>query len=174
MIHVSCMQETHVENIGKVFNNKKKLEAELKIKIKNKGKLVFVNGKAEDEFIALKVMDAINLGFSIERALLLKNPEILIQTLNIKNITKKHNLEEIRARIIGTKGKTLKTVNNLTDCFISLKNNQIGIIGDYENIADAVQSITSLIRGSKQSHVYSRLERQKKKKRLIGKGIENI
>ena len=166
------MQETYVEPIGKVISSKKKLESELKTKIKNKGKLVFVSGKPEDEFIALKIMEAINLGFSIERALLLKNPEILIQTLNIKDITKKHNLEEIRARIIGTKGKTLKTLNNLTDCFISLKDNQIGIIGNCENIKEAIQAGTSLIRGSKQGHVYGRLERQKKKKRLIGKGIE--
>lgn len=167
------MQETYVENIGKVLQNKKKLESELKIKITNKGKNVFISGKPEDEFIALKVMEAINLGFSTERALLLKNPEILLQIINIKNATKKHNLEAIRARIIGTKGKTLKTVNNLTNCLISLKDNQVGIIGDYEYIADAIQAMTSLARGSKQSHVYSRLERQKKKKRLRDKGIED-
>ncbi len=168
------MQETYVENIGKVISNKKKIESELKVKITNKGKLVFINGKAEDEFIALKVMEAIDLGFSIERALLLKNPEILLQIINIKNITKKHNLEAIRARIIGTRGKTLKTVNNLTNCLISLKDNQVGVIGDYEYIRDAIQAMTSLARGSKQSHVYARLEREKKKKRLRDKGIEEI
>lgn len=166
------MQETYVENIGKVISNKKKLESELKVKITNKGKNVFISGKPEDEFIALKAMEAINLGFSIERALLLKNPEILFQSLNIKNVTKKHNLEEIRARVIGTKGKTLKTINNLTNCFISLKDNQIGIIGNHEDITEAIQGMTSLVRGSKQSHIYARLEREKKKKRLIDKGIE--
>lgn len=167
------MQETYVEEIGKVVPNKKRLESELKVKITNKGKNVFINGKAEDEFIALKVLEAINLGFSIERALLLKNPEILFQTLNIKDI-KKGNLEEIRARVIGTKGKTLKTINKLTDCAISLKDNCIGIIGDCDDIEEAVQAVTSLIRGSKQSHVYARLEREKKKKRLREKGIEEI
>ncbi len=119
-------------------------------------------------------MEAINLGFSAERALLLKNPEILLQIINIKNATKKHNLEAIRARIIGTRGKTLKTVNNLTNCLISLKDNQVGIIGDYEYIADAIQAMTSLVRGSKQGHVYGRLERERKKKRLRDKGIEEI
>lgn len=168
------MQEIYVGNIGKVIQSKKKLESELKIKITNKGKLVFISGKPEDEFITLKIMEAINLGFSAERALLLKNPETLLQTLNIKDITKKHNLKEIRARIIGTKGKTLKTINNLTDCFISLKDNQIGIIGNCENTKDAIQAMNSLVRGSKQSHIYARLEREKKKKRLMEKGIESI
>ncbi len=166
------MQETYVENIGKVIQNKKNLESELKIKIKNKGKLVFISGKPEDEFIALKVMEAINLGFSAERALLLKNPENLLQTLNIKDITKKSNLKEIRARIIGTNGRTLKTLNNLSNCLISLKGNQIGIIGHHEDIPEGVQAMTSLVRGTKQSHIYSRLEREKKKKRLMDKGIE--
>ena len=168
------VQETYVEAIGKVISSKKKLESELKVKITNKGKNVFISGKPENEFIGLEVMEAIDLGFSAERALLLKNPDILFQIVNIKNITKKHNLEAIRARIIGTNGRTLKTVNNLTNCFISLKDNQIGIIGDNEYIEEAVQAITSLVRGSKQGHVYGRLEREKKKKRLMDKGIEEI
>ncbi|MDD5192733.1 MAG: hypothetical protein PHH54_07290 [Candidatus Nanoarchaeia archaeon] len=168
------MQETYVEPVGKIVQNKKKLESELNVKITNKGKNVFISGKPEDEFIALKVMEAIDLGFSVERALFLKNPEILLQIINIKNVTKKHNLEAIRARIIGTQGKTLKTVNNLTNCLISLKDNQVGVIGDYEYIADAVQAMTSLARGSKQSHVYARLEREKKRKRLREKGIDEI
>ena len=168
------MQETYVENIGKVISNKKKLESELKVKITNKGKNVFISGKPENEFIGLEVMEALDLGFSAERALLLKNPDILFQIVNIKDVTTKHNLEAIRARIIGTNGRTLKTVNNLTNCFISLKDNQIGIIGDHEYIEEAVQAITSLVRGSKQGHVYGRLEREKKKKRLMDKGIEEI
>jgi len=166
------MQETYSEEIQKIFQNKKKLESELKIKITNKGKLIFVNGKPEDEFLALQVIDAINLGFSIERAILLKNENIMLQTIHIKNITKKHNLEEIRGRIIGTQGRTLKTLNTLTNCAISLKDNEIGIIGNVKEIEDAIQAITSLIQGSKQGNVYGRLERQKKQKRLRGKLID--
>lgn len=167
------MQEIYIENIRKVLQNKEKLETELKVKIKNKGKLVFVSGKPENEFTAAEVMDAINLGFSVERALLLKNPDNLLQTINIKEMIKKHNLEEIRGRIIGTRGKTLKTLNHLTNCFISLKDNQIGIIGDCEDIPDAVQAMNSMIHGSKQGNVYGRLERERKKKRLRKKGIED-
>lgn len=162
------MQQTHAENIQKILQNKNKLEEKLNVKITNKGKLVFINGKPENEYTALQTIEAINLGFSVERALLLKNHNIILQTLNIKDLTKKHNLEEIKGRIIGTKGKTLKTLNTLTDCAISLKDNQIGIIGDVEEIQDAVQALTSLVQGSKQGHVYKRLEREKKRKRLRG------
>ena len=160
------MQEIYVENMNHVLPNKKKLEKELEVKITNKGKNVFVDGDAEKEYTALEVMQAINLNFSVSKALLLKNDNIIIQTLNIKDTTKRHDLERVRARIIGTKGKTLKTLHNLTNCEISLKDNKIGIIGNAEEIEEAIQALTSLIQGSKQGNVYSRVEREKKRKRL--------
>lgn len=160
------MQETYVENISKILKNKNKLESELEIKITNKGKNIFVEGPAEKEFIAINVLEAINLGFSIECALQLKNEKITLQTINIKDVTKRNDLERIRARIIGTYGKTLKTLKNLTECEICLHDNQIGIIGNCEEIEDAIQSIKSLIHGSKQGNVYARLEKQRKRKRL--------
>jgi len=163
------MQEIYVEDVRKVLQNKKRLEKELGIKITNRGKNIFVNGSAEAEYTSIQVMEAINLGFSLEKALLLTKEDIILQTLNIKDITKRKNFHEIRARLIGTRGKTLGTLANLTKCEVSLHDNKIGIIGDAEEIEDAVQAITSIIVGSKQGNVYARLERQKKQRRLQGK-----
>lgn len=163
------MQQTQTEYPKKILQNKKKLETELKVKITNKEKNLFIDGNPEEEYTALQVIEAINLGFSVDRALLLKNENTILQTLNIKDITKKHNLENIRARIIGKHGRTLKTLNKLTNCAISLKDNQVGIIGNAEEIEYAIQALTSIIQGSKQGHVYGRLEREKKMERLRGK-----
>lgn len=163
------MQEIYIDKIGRVITNKRRLEKELNIEITNKGKNVFINGSANNEFITLQVIEALKIGFSIERALTLKNQEILLQIIPIKNITKRKDLESIRARIIGTQGKTLRTLNNLTNCAISIEENKVGIIGYAEEIQEAIQSITSIIQGSKQSHVYSRLEKQNKRKRVLDK-----
>ncbi len=160
------MQETYIENTAEVLKNRLKLEKELNVKITNKGKLIFVDGKPEDEFLALEVLQAVNLGFSVEYALELKQEGFILQSLNIKDLTKRQDLERVRGRVIGTKGKTLKTLHNLTSCNISLHDNQIGIIGDAEMIEDAVQALTSLVQGSKQSNVYARLEKQRKRKKL--------
>jgi KH domain-containing protein len=168
------MQETYIEDIAKITKNKKQLEKQLNVKITNQENNVFVEGSAEDEYTALKVLEAINLNFSVERALLLKEPNNILQTLHIKDITKRRNLDEIRARIIGTQGRTLRTVSNLTESQISLKDNQVGIIGNTDDIEDAVQAVTSIIQGSKQGNVYGRLERQKKQKRLQGKAIDEM
>jgi len=159
------MQQTYVENTAEVLKNKSQLQRELNIKITNKGKNIFIDGNPEDEFLALEILEAINLGFSANHALELKQEDTILQTLNIKDITKRNDLERVRARIIGTKGKTLQTLNKLTNCSLSLKDNQIGIIGDAEEIEDAVQAITSLVQGSKQGNVYSRIEKLKKEKR---------
>ena len=121
------MQEIYIDKIGRVITNKRRLEKELNIEITNKGKNVFINGSANNEFITLQVIEALKIGFSIERALTLKNQEILLQIIPIKNITKRKDLESIRARIIGTQGKTLRTLNNLTNCAISIEENKVGI-----------------------------------------------
>ena len=161
------MQEIYVEDVRKVLQNKRKLEDSLNIIISNKGKNIFVDGNAEDEFIAIEVLEAINVGFSIPKALLLKEEEMMLQRIHIKDLTKRKDLKEVRARIIGTKGKTLGTINNLTNCEISLQDNEVGIIGDAENIEDAIQGLQSIIQGSKQGNVYSRIERERKKKRHL-------
>ena len=159
------MQEIYVENIKEIIRAKTKLEKELEIKLSNKGKNVFVEGPADKEFIALEVLGAIKIGFSADRSLELKREEFMIQKLNIKNITRRSDLIRIRARIIGTNGKTLKTLKTLTKCDFAMNNNEIGIIGHVDEIEEAIQSVTSIIQGSKQGNVYSRLERNKKKKK---------
>ncbi len=163
------MQEIYVEPIAKVIQNKRLLEKGLKVKIKTRGKNVFLNGSAENEFIAVEVMKALDLEFSVPNALLLKKEDTILQEVHIKKVTRRRNLEEVRARIIGTKGKALSTVHNLTECNISLKDNTIGIIGNAEEIKNTIQAITSIIQGSKHGNVYSRLEKEKKKKRFYGK-----
>lgn len=160
------MQETYIERIRAVMQNKKKLERELNIKISNKGHNVFVSGKPEDEYLALEILEAIDLEFSPERALLLKEEDVILHKINIKDLTKRKDTREIKARIIGSKGRTLKTLCNLSDCVFSVHDNTIGIIGNAEDIQDGIQCIKSIIQGSKQANVYSRLEKRKKEKKL--------
>lgn len=165
------MQELYTENLSEILRNKKLLEKELNITITNKGKNIFINGNPENEFNALEIFKAINLGFSAEHALQLKDENIVLQIINIRDITKRHDLERIRARIIGTKGKTLRTLSCLTKCNLSIKDNRIGIIGNFQEINDASQAIASIIIGSKQGNVYERLEKQRKKKRIENKNL---
>lgn len=160
------MEEIYIESIRKVIVNKEKLESQLGVNIKNKGRLVFIDGPAEKEFTAIEVLKALNLGFSVNQALRLNEDNMVLNTLNIKDITKRNDLERVRARIIGSHGRTLKTIHNLANCDVALKDNQIGIIGDCEETEHAIQAMTSIVQGKKQGNVYGKLERDKKKKKM--------
>ena len=147
------------EKLPRITKNKKRLEKLLNVKITNRGKEVFIKGKPEAEYIAEKVIDALNFGFPFSTAILIKEEGFVFEIINIKDHTKRKDLERVRARIIGTKGKTLQTLNQLTKCYFEIKDNYVGIIGDAEHLESGQQAIISIIKGAKQSNVYAHLEK---------------
>ncbi len=153
------MEKIICENVSRIIKNRDRLEKVLKVKITTQGKEVSMEGTAEDEYIAGKVIEALDFGFPFSAALLIQEEDFMFEILNIKDHTKRTDLVSIRARIIGKDGKTLKTLSNLTKCNIELKDNRLGIIGSAEHIRTAQEGIMTLIRGSKQANVYSFLEK---------------
>jgi len=157
------MQEIYCEAARKILKDKKKLERELKVKISNKGNIIFVDGKGEDEYLAIQVIEAMTLGFTTPKALLLTQDGFILEKIYIKNLTPRQDLERIRGRIIGTKGKTKKTIESLGDCFIAVHENTVGVIGFAEEIATTLTALEALIRGKKQAKTYSYLEKARSK-----------
>jgi KH domain-containing protein len=157
------MKTIFSEKIARIIRNRKKLEEKLHVKITNRGKEVFVEGSPENEYTAEKVLDSLNLGFPFSIAILIKEEDFIFEILNIKDYTKRKDLERIRARIIGTKGKTLQTLHQLTNCNFELKDNYVGIIGPPECMENGQEAIIAIIKGAKQSNVYSLLEKHQVK-----------
>lgn len=158
------MEKLVVEKLPRIIKNKKKLESELRVKINNRGREVYIEGYPEDTYIAEKVIEALEFGFPFSTALLLKEEDFMFDIVNIKDYTKRKDLTTVRSRIIGRQGKTLKTITDLTKCHFEIKDNQVGIIGDPEYIKSAQDAVISLIQGSKQGNVYGRIEKRKKPK----------
>ena len=157
------MKKLILEKLPRVTKNRKKLEEALNVKIANRGKEVFIEGEPLDEYIAEKVLDALELGFPMEVALLIKEEEMTLEIINIKDHTTRKDLGSIRARIIGKDGKTLRTLTNLTNCNFEINDNIVGIVGDAEDIETAQTALISLIKGSKQANVYAYLEKHQSK-----------
>ena len=151
----------------KIVQNKRILEQKLKVKISIKGKKLDFTGNEVDEFVSDRVFDAIDFGFSVNDALLLCEEDMLFEKMHIRDFTRRKNLEEVRGRIVGTKGKTIRTLANLSGCLIQLRGNELGIIGPSEDIDEAMQALENLIRGSKQTNVYSFLEKQNQNKKKL-------
>jgi ribosomal RNA assembly protein len=155
------MKKIFIEKASRVSKARSLLEEKLKIKITVKGKEVTIDGTPELEYFSEKVIDAINSGFEIEDALLLIDEDYMIEILNIKEFTKRTDLERIRGRIIGTQRRTLNTLEQLTGCLFQLKENEVIILGPVDRIQQAQESVISLIQGSKQSNVYAHLEKNR-------------
>jgi len=156
------MKNFILKNIKKVYENKNLLEKKLSVKINIEGRRLSIHGNEVDEFVASGVFDAIEMGFDIETALLISEQDYILEKIEIKNLTKRHNLAEVRARIIGTDGRTKALIEELSDCHIVLHDNKVGIIGESETIRTCMHAIKSIIHGSKQANVYAYLEKQRK------------
>ena len=135
------------EQIGRIIKSKKRLEEALNLKITNRGKEVSIVGSPEDEYIGQKVIDAINFGFLSSTALLIKTEENVFEILNIKKYTRRKDMKTVRGRLIGTGGRTLKTLTDLSNSHVELKDNQLGIIAPANNIEAIQNGIILIIQG---------------------------
>jgi len=150
------------ETLKKISDNKVRLEKKLKVKIQIKPQSLDLEGDSLNVYTANQVFQALDRNFSFEIALLLLEPEYYIEDIHIKAVTKKTNLKLIRARIIGTEGRTLELISELSDCYLTLHENTVSILGTFEKMKLAINAVKSLILGSKQSNIYSYLEKSRK------------
>jgi ribosomal RNA assembly protein len=153
------MIQIEISRKKEILRNKEKLEQKLNCKIKITDKTITIDTDPFNEYEAQRVFDAINLGFSVEKSLKVLDEENNFIKLNIKDHANTKNLEVVRSRLIGTNGKTKKTIEEITKCNISIHENQVGIIGLAEETESALTAITNIIKGTKQANAYKYLER---------------
>jgi ribosomal RNA assembly protein len=155
------MKKIICEKVIRIIKSKGNLEKELNVKIDIDGKEVSISGEPEDEYIAEKVIEALDFGFPFSAALGIKKEDILFETLNIKEFTNQKDFARVRGRVIGKDGKALKTISNLSDCHVEISGNKLGIIGNCENIRNVEEACKLLIKGSKHANVYAYLEKHR-------------
>lgn len=151
--------------IGKKGEVKKQIEAAAKISINvdsKEGDVIISGEEALNLYSAREIIKAIGRGFNPDVALLLLKQDYALEIIEIKEHTDAKKLERIRGRIIGSGGKSRKTIEMLTDCNISVYGKTVSIIGEVENANAARQAIEKLIGGSKHGNIYKLLEKRKK------------
>tara|TARA_Y100000310_G_C20554202_1_gene749690 strand:- start:63 stop:596 length:534 start_codon:yes stop_codon:yes gene_type:complete len=157
------MQTITLNKTSEIKRTKKDLEKKLNVKLSLVGKQLSIEGDSFNTYEAQLVLEAIDLGFSTDKALLLKNEDFVFRKIHIKDHTRRKNLEEVRGRIIGTRGKTKKTLESLTDSHIVIDDNFVSVISPSANIEEATTAITNIIRGTKQTNAYKFLEKLNQK-----------
>ena len=152
--------------IGKNGATKKMLEraTNMKMDIDSDEGDVFIKGSdALNLYQTREIVIAIGRGFNPETALLLLKEEYIFEPLNLKEFMRnKNDLDRLRGRVIGRKGKSRKLIEELTETYVSVYGKTISIIGEAENVGIARRAIVSLLQGSPHGNVYNWLERQRR------------
>lgn len=155
--------------IGKGGETKKVLEAKTHttITIDSKEGAVKVEGSDENAvplLRAVETINAINRGFSPERAFeLLDDEDLLLDMIDLSGLAEgPRQLDRLRGRIIGKDGRARVQIEDMTDVEISVFGKTIGLIGYPEQLKVARTAIDMLIGGVPHENVFAFLDKKKK------------
>lgn len=165
--------------VGKDGEVKRRIEDETGTSISidsNSGDVTVDDTHAQDPVLSLKCVDmvkAIGRGFSPEKAYRLLNDDVYFTLLDMRDFVGKNqkHVRRVRARVIGTKGKTRRLIEELTGVNVSIYGNTVGVIGESLEMSVAVTAIEMLLKGSEHSAVYSFLEKKRRDIELAEMGF---
>jgi ribosomal RNA assembly protein len=100
-------------------------------------------------YMALKVVKAINRGFNPSKAVKLLEENVELEVFNLLSILGKSEkrITRIKGRIIGRNGEMRKAIERFSESYISVYGKTISIISDYNNLQIARKAVTMLING---------------------------
>lgn len=142
------------ERIEIVRKFKKEIEKEGNVKIEINSEILIL-GEGLDTFVASNVIKAIGRGFDYENAKKLFKDYTLYVIPISKN---KNTLQRIRARLIGTKGKVRKKIEEMTNTKICIYGKTVSVIGKGDNLNLARDVIEKIIKGYSHSYVFRFLQ----------------
>lgn len=116
-------------------------------------------------FKALEIISAIARGFSPERAFKLLDEDVVFQLLDIRDYVgnSQSSMNRLKGRIIGERGKSRRTIEELSGADVSVYGHTVGFIGIFEAIKVAVEAIVILSKGSSHRSVYAMLQNYRRK-----------
>ena len=155
--------------IGKGGATKKELEAKTNttITIDSKEGLVKVEGSDENTVSllrAVEIVNAINRGFSPERAFeMIEDEDLLLEVIDLTGMADNpRQLDRLRGRIIGKDGRAREQIEDMTDVEISVFGKTVALIGYPEQLKTARAAVDMLIEGVPHENVFAFLDRKKK------------
>lgn len=179
MHYIKVPKERVAVVIGKNGSVKEEIEKKTGVHIyidSKEGDISIDESEAEDVMggmKALNIIRAIGRGFSPERAMRLMDDDVFLEVIDIREFAgkRKNSVRRIRGRIIGTKGKTRRLIEELSGAEVSVYGNTVSMIGDFLEVDIVRNAVTMLLTGSEHSTVYRYLERRRRDIKLAEMGI---
>lgn len=165
--------------IGPSGKVRKQLEESTGVRLEidsEEGEVTVDTTGAEDPALGLAAADvvqAIGRGFSPERALRLLQEGMRLEVFDIRDFVGKsqEQVRRMRARLIGTKGKTRRIFEELTGVSMSIYGNTVALIGDLLPLDVARRGVEMLLQGSEHAAVYGYLEHRRAELRIAEMGF---
>ncbi len=119
------------------------------------------NTSVENLLRAKNYVEAIGTGFSPEEAERVLEEDQILLIIDLKDQLRlpENHLRRIKARIIGEGGRVKRNLEEISGCSISIYDNVVAIIGDYESVNAVKEAIELIIEGREHSTVYRHLRR---------------
>jgi ribosomal RNA assembly protein len=116
-------------------------------------------------FTVRSIIQAIGRGFSPQRAMTLANEDYDIHVIDLEEHvgTSKNAQNRVKGRIIGKGGKSRQLLEELTETQISIYGSTVSVIGPYEALPIAKESIMMLINGAFHKTVWNHLYAYRRK-----------
>ncbi len=151
--------------------------AKVRLIVDKEGEVTVDESKMEDPVMQLKIVDvikAIGRGFSPHHAYRLFDDDEYLEIIDIDAYVGKkgEHLMRVRARLIGSGGKTRHLIEDLTGANMSVYGDTVGLIGNSVQLPIARNAVDMLLRGSEHSTVYRYLERSRAGLKIAEMGFE--
>jgi ribosomal RNA assembly protein len=122
----------------------------------------------KDPVLLMKAKDivkAIGRGFASTQAIKLAEDDFFLEIIRLKPFVGNapNRLRRVRARVIGTKGRTKNAIEELTSTALVVAGSTVSLIGNIDEIGKARGAVVKIINGATIESVIGALEDKKKK-----------
>lgn len=156
--------------IGKGGRTKKEIErrGNVSLDVDNEGNVRITADDPVAEWRAMDVVKAVGRGFDAETAMRLFREDYILKIIDLKAVfAKEKQRERYKSRVIGTKGKAKKTIEELSGATLCVYGNTVGIIGKLDDAELADRGVRMLLGGAPHGVVYFVLQKERRKMRSL-------
>lgn len=141
-----------------------RLRERLRCKIELYENELTIEGESYDEYNAKNVLQAFARGFELDKAFRLLNEDVFFQMTNLKDLFKnREQLQRIKARIIGEKGRAKEYIESMSGADIAVFGGTVSTIGTVDELKVANAGIQVIIDGGMHKTAYIVMDKEKQK-----------